>query len=156
CRYWRPFTLHRTMSPTARVAGSTGSTVHSWPDSTFPRIELPRGRNWTVSPHYNLAMSCVAHPMRLSPFHLGGPIPSGSTTRHRSGLVVHRGLAVYACLVRGRQDIMERRVGQRQRGAVASRSGTQAATLGPCDSHMPEVAGGRVVTESEWLSSTSP
>src|SRR5262249_57568766 len=50
CRYCLPLTLHSTMSPTWRVAGATGSTVHSWPDSILPFIEFPLGRNCTVSP----------------------------------------------------------------------------------------------------------
>jgi hypothetical protein len=40
-RYWKPFTLHRTMSPTFRFLAFTGTTVQSCPDSIFPNMELP-------------------------------------------------------------------------------------------------------------------
>src|SRR4051812_46412952 len=67
CRYWRPFTLHRTMSPTFRDAGAIGSTVQSCPDSILPFIDCPRGRNWTVSPRWSCAMYSVAQPIAGSP-----------------------------------------------------------------------------------------
>src|SRR5579871_1297294 len=49
-RYSEPFTRQRTIEPTSSLLESTGSTVHRCPDSIFPVMELPRGRNATVSP----------------------------------------------------------------------------------------------------------
>src|SRR5262249_490332 len=74
---WRsplPFTLHSTIPPTAKLAGSTGSTVQSWPDSTLPRIELPRGRHRTASPLPRLALSWDAQPILLLLLVLGTTI----------------------------------------------------------------------------------
>src|SRR5882672_7219740 len=51
------------MSPFARLAGSTGATVQSWPDSTFPFIERPRGRKDTASPFCNRSIWPLAHPI---------------------------------------------------------------------------------------------
>ena len=42
CRYSFPRTLYSTISPTARVEESTGTTVQSWPGSILPFMELPR------------------------------------------------------------------------------------------------------------------
>src|SRR5437762_908707 len=55
------------MSPTLRVAGTTGSTVHNCPDSIFPFIEFPLGRNSTVSPFCKRAICPEAQPI-FSPF----------------------------------------------------------------------------------------
>src|SRR5882724_11131916 len=52
------------MSPSARMAGSTGATVQSWPDSIFPLIELPRGRKDTASPFCNRSIWTLARPIR--------------------------------------------------------------------------------------------
>src|SRR5262249_44717376 len=54
------------MSPTANVAESTGATVQSWPESIFPFIELPRGRNETVSPRCNRAIWPLAQPIAFA------------------------------------------------------------------------------------------
>ena len=40
-----------------------GHTEHNCPDSIFPLIEFPRGRNETVSPFRSAAMYCDAQPM---------------------------------------------------------------------------------------------
>lgn len=51
------------MSPTSSSSGFTGATVHNCPDSILPLIELPRGRNCTVSPFFSRSIYGVAHPM---------------------------------------------------------------------------------------------
>src|SRR5262245_46419652 len=55
------------MSPPLRAAGTTGSTVHSWPNSILPFMEFPLGRNCTVSPFCRRAIYSEAHPIS-SPF----------------------------------------------------------------------------------------
>src|SRR5262245_45029420 len=54
------------MSPTLSAAASTGTTVQSAPESILPVMELPRGRNDTVSPFCSFTMYCDAQPIRLS------------------------------------------------------------------------------------------
>ena len=53
------------MAPTRSAAWSAiGTTVQSCPEAILPTIELPRGRNETVSPAFRRSMWCVAaHPM---------------------------------------------------------------------------------------------
>jgi hypothetical protein len=48
------------MSPTFRVAGSTGAIVHSCPDSIRPFMDRPIGRNETVCPERSIAIWRVA------------------------------------------------------------------------------------------------
>src|SRR5262245_3967499 len=45
------------MSPTTRSSVLPGTIVQSWPDSILPAMDLPRGRNWTVSPRFSLSMN---------------------------------------------------------------------------------------------------
>src|SRR5438477_12599381 len=90
------------MSPTRSAVASAGATVQSCPDSILPDMELPRGRNDTVSPLRSLSMWPVAHPMNRSrafcPSHFtAAPTGRQGTTAYNRVVVEFAALQAKGC-----------------------------------------------------------